>query len=150
VTPFGFGDFKQDRGKSSERRAAVNRLSPVGYDEKEVVDTCGRAARRLWTRTGCVVSRATYLDSLVGDLLNAIATAVVTDVASVPEGVQRAAVRVARSVRAGHERGAPAGHHSHDLGSGLGDGIRPGAGREVVGGGNVPFTASIRLGRMGD
>jgi hypothetical protein len=136
-------------GSASERRAAVNRLSPVGYDENEVVDTCGRAARRLWTRPGSVASRATHLDSLVGDLLNAIATAVAMDEASVPEGVQRAAVRVARSVRAGHERGAPAGHHDHDLSSGRGGGVRPGAGREAVGGEDVPFTASIRLGRMG-
>ena len=69
-------------------------MSPVRYDENEVVDTCGRAARRLWTRTGSVASRATHLDSLVGDLLNAIATAAAAEGASVPEGVQHAALRL--------------------------------------------------------
>ena len=124
-------------------------LSAVDYEEYDVVDTCRRAASRLRSQPRRVASESAQLELLVGDLLDAVATALAMRKASVPEGVQRAAVRVARSDRAGQERGAPVGHHGHDLSSGRGDGIRPGAGREVVGGGDVPFTASIRLGRMG-
>ena len=131
----------------------MNRLSPVRYDENEVVDTCGRAARRLWTRTGSVASRATHLDSLVGDLLNAIATAAAAEGASVPEGVQHAALRVARSVRARHERGASVGHHGHDLSSVQCGVVRPGVGRDVVSGedavsGVAPYASGDRTARV--
>ena len=110
-------------------------LSAVEYDEYEVVDTCKRAASRLRSQPRRVASESAKLESLVGDLLDAVATALAMRGASVPEGVQRAALRVAQSVRAKHKGGAWGG--------------RNGVSREAVGGQDVPFTPSIRLGRMG-
>lgn len=121
-------------------------LSPVEYD---VVDTCRRAASRLRSQPSRMASKKVQLESLVGDLLDEIATALAMRRASVPEGAQRAALRVAQYVRAGHEGGAWGGHYNHGVGRGGAGGFRVGVSREVVGGQDVPFTPSIRLGRMG-
>jgi hypothetical protein len=127
----------------------VSPLSAVEYDEYEVVDTCRRAASRLRSQPRRVASESAQLESLVGDLLDAVATALAMRRASVPEGVQRAALRVAQSVRARHEGGAWGGHYDHGLGRGGASGVRHGVSREAVGGQDAPFTPSIRLGRMG-
>ena len=66
--------------------------------------------------------------------------------ASVPEDVQRAALTVAKHVQAS-QRGARLGGQ-HDRNGAHGE-IRPDADRHVVSADDVPFTPSIRLGRMG-
>jgi len=125
----------------------VSRYLPVEYDEHEAVDACRWAAWRVRSQPEKVNSERPQLGSLVADLLNAVGTALATRPASVAEGVQRAAFRLAQHVQASRERDARAGEY-HDRHGGRGE-IRPDAGRNVVDGDNVPFTASIRLGRMG-
>ena len=85
-------------------------LSPVDYDEYDVVDTCSRAASRLRSQPSRMASENVQLESLVGDLLDEIATALAMRTASVPEGVQRASLQVAQSVLASHTGGAWGGH----------------------------------------
>src|SRR6188768_1011961 len=110
-------------------------LSAVDYEEYDVVETCRRAASRLRSQPRRVASESAQLELLVGDLLDAVATALAMRKASVPEGVQRAALRAAQFVRARHKGGAWGG--------------RNGVSQEAVGGQDVPFTPSIQLGRMG-
>ena len=124
-------------------------LSPVKDDEYDVVDTCSRAASRLRSQPSRMASENVQLELLVGDLLDEIATALAMRAASVPEGVQRAALQVAQSVRAGHEGGACGGHYDNGVGRGGAGGVRHGVSRKAVAGQDVPFTSSIRLGRMG-
>lgn len=127
----------------------MNPSWPMDCDKYDVVDTCRRAASRLRSQPRRVASESAQLELLVGDLLDAVATALAMRKASVPERVQRAALRVAQSVRARHEGGAWGGHYDHGLGRGGASGVRHGVSREAVGGQDVPFTPSIRLGRMG-
>ena len=84
---------------------SLSPLSAVDYEEYDVVDTCRRAASRLRSQPRRVASESAQLELLVGDLLDAVATALAMRRASVPEGVQRAALRAAQFVRARH-RGA--------------------------------------------
>jgi hypothetical protein len=125
----------------------MSRYVPVEYGEHEAVDACRRAASRLRSRPGDVEFERPQLSSLVADLLDTVGTALATRPSSVPEGVRRAALRVASRVRATRERDALAGG-PHDRPGGRGE-VRPDAGRYVVDSDNVPFAASIRLGRMG-
>ena len=124
-------------------------LSAVDYEEYDVVETCRRAASRLRSQPRRVASESAQLELLVGDLLDAVAIALAMRKASVPEGVQRAALRAAQFVRARHRGGAWGGQYDHGLGHGGASGVRHGVSREAVGGQDVPFTPSIRLGRMG-
>jgi len=119
----------------------------VESDEYEVIDACRKAATRLQYRPRGVASEKAQLGSLVGDLLDAVGTALAMRPGSVPQGVQRAAFRVAQHVQARCERNASAGGHRGRHG-GRGE-VRPDAGRNSIDGDRAPFTASIRLGRMG-
>lgn len=125
----------------------MNRHLPVEYDEHEVVDACRWAAWKLRSRPeGLHVGRP-QLGLLVAGLLDAVGTALAMRPASVPEGVQSAALRVAQHVRANRERGARVGG-THERIGGHGE-IHPEADRDVASADDVPFTPSIRLGRMG-
>jgi len=119
----------------------------VEYDEREVVDACRGAAWTLRSRPEGLNVERPQLVSLVAGLLDAVGTALAMRPASVPEDVQRAALTVAKHVRASRERGARLGGQ-HDRGAAHGE-VRPDAGRHVVSADDVPFTPSIRLGRMG-
>jgi hypothetical protein len=112
----------------------VSRLPPVGWDEHEI-GTFRRAAWTLRGRPGAAGDR-TALDRAVGDLLDALGTALTADHNAVPPTVQRAALRAARLVETTRR---PAGVR------GAGPDAAGGpAGRETA-----PFASSIRLGRMG-
>jgi hypothetical protein len=125
----------------------VNKRPPVQYDVHEVVDACFRAAWELRSRPGRVASERAQQGSLLAELLDAVGSALAIRPASVPEGVKRAALRVAQDVRATHDRDAwVCGHYDRDGGCGE---VRADADLNVVDRDNAPFTASIRLGRMG-
>ena len=127
----------------------MRRNLPVEYEEHEVVDGCRRAAWRLRFRPGGVTSENAKFDSLVSDLLDAVGTAVATRPVSVPEGVQRAALRVAQHLRASRERDVRGGHDGHGVARGRHTEIRSDSDQECVSDPDVPFAPSIRLGRLG-
>lgn len=112
----------------------MSRLPPVGWDEHEI-GAFRRAAWMLRWRPGAAGDR-TALDRAVGDLLDALGTALAADHATVPRTVLGAALRAARQVettwRPAEARAAG-----------------PDGGRGPVGPEVAPFTSSIRLGRMG-
>jgi hypothetical protein len=116
------------------------------YDEHEVVDALLGAAWRLRSRPEGLNVERPRLVSLVAGLLDAVGTALAMHPTSVPEDVQRAALTLAKHVRASGEYGAPlSGQHPN----GARREIRPDADRHVVSAEDVPFTPSLRLGRMG-
>jgi len=123
----------------------LNRHLQVEYDEHEVVHACRGAAWTLRSRPEGPNVERPQLVSLVAGLLDAVGTALAMRPAFVPQDVQRAALTVAKHVRASRERGARLGGQ-HDRGAAE---IRPDADRYVVSADDVPFTPSIRLGRMG-
>jgi hypothetical protein len=118
----------------------------AGVNPDEVADACWMAARSVESHPGRTgVADEGKLSPAVADLLQAVSRALALDRTSVPEDVQRAALRVARQVEA--RVGEPTSGREQDR-----DGrseARPNTGWGAVRGETVPFAASIRLGRMG-
>jgi hypothetical protein len=103
----------------------VTRYPPAVPDEYELADLCKGAASTLRTRSGSAAASAGgQLDSALGEFLEAVGRAVTLDAASIPVDVKQSAFRVAEQVQTGRRRR-----------SGIAD--------------TVPFTRSVRLGRMG-
>lgn len=111
---------------------------------REVVDVCRRAAWNLRSRPGSGPSSdRVRLDSAVGNLLEAIGRALARNRESIPEHVQREALRLARYIEVDRQ-GRPAG-----VGYGRNGAATADTGWGAARGEAVPFATSIRLGRMG-
>jgi hypothetical protein len=124
----------------------MTRYSSATLDEHGVADACRSAARKLSSRpeSGAASGR-TRLDSAVANLLEAIVRALGKGRNSVPDDIQRAALRVARQVQVDPEH-RPRGMHPARAGRYP---VQPDMGWGAARGEAVPFATSLRLGRMG-
>jgi hypothetical protein len=124
----------------------ATRYPSAALNEHEVAAACRRAAWKLRSspRSGAASER-TPLDSAVVGLLEAIARALAQDKRSVSDDIQRAAIHLAQQLHVSgeqHPRGMHAGHASRYP-------VRSDMGWGAVRGEVVPFSTSLRLGRMG-
>jgi hypothetical protein len=131
---------------SLRRRALMSRNGFGQLNGHEVVDACRRAAWNLRSRPGSGPSSdRVRLDSAIGTLLEALGRALARDRESIPEHVQRAALQLARQIQVDRRgRTADAGHGHNGRYA-----VHPDTDWGAARGEAVPFTTSIRLGRMG-
>ena len=124
----------------------MNRKPVTTYDEQSRIEFFRRAASKLQCRPRPTASASTQMDIRVSHLLDAISKALALSRSSVPEQVQRAALRLAQQVQ--EERPQP-GRTGYQNGRGSCDEFQSDMGSGAIRNKAVPFATSIRLGRMG-